>query len=452
MKQLFKTTLLAAAITATCGTAVAGTVNVVKQVHSKEGLNGVTATQTSNAISYTLAAAYREGDKVTFTFTPGALVAASFDTVVNLLPVNSDDSTKAIAGLTLGLLNNTDDAVTYRVTKLTLPTNVTGPIVEWQNGSTLGAEFVLPTIGYKAASVLAGAVTVSVSSQTTAGDVLDNAGTRTGTIAEAKTQYGSASMTTVFDNVIDVSQSRKAFVNASYDWAAYAVTNPTTTGWLNMASTNTTSVEFIGEQDKMKGIKTANFSSGGTRTFTEATSTLAISYTGMSTNDVITFTPTTGANAVILETQRFAANVTYNYVSAGSVAGTAPVGSAMKAGEWTLNGATVNVPYLPYGPSASRILYISNAGSQAGDIIATAFDDKGNVYNLGKIGVANGNTVAKIAREVDDALETKGFKGTKVSLTLTVNAPEDDITVYASYNIGNADRGFVNTDQYKGIK
>ena len=63
MNQLFKTTLLAAAIAATCGTAVAGTVAVTKQVHSSEGLTGVTANQTSGAITYTLGAAYKEGDK-----------------------------------------------------------------------------------------------------------------------------------------------------------------------------------------------------------------------------------------------------------------------------------------------------------------------------------------------------------------------------------------------------
>ena len=122
------------------------------------------------------------------------------------------------------------------------------------------------------------------------------------------------------------------------------------------------------------------------------------------------------------------------------------------AGAWTLNGATVNIPYMPYSANASQILYITNAGDQAGDILATAFDDKGNSYDLGKIGVSNGKTVTKIAKQVGDALVAKGFTGGKVSITITVNAPADDITVYASYNVGGADRGFVNTDQYKGVK
>ena len=84
MKQLLKKSLLAATIAVTCGSASAGTVSVTKQVHSLEGLTGVTANQTSNAISYTLGAAYREGDKIAFTFTDGALVAASFPEVINI--------------------------------------------------------------------------------------------------------------------------------------------------------------------------------------------------------------------------------------------------------------------------------------------------------------------------------------------------------------------------------
>jgi hypothetical protein len=52
---------------------------------------------------------------------------------------------------------------------------------------------------------------------------------------------------------------------------------------------------------------------------------------------------------------------------------------------------------------------------------------------------------------VGNALKAKGFEAGKLSITVTVNAPSDDITVYASYN-ANGIRGFVNTDQYKGQK
>lgn len=452
MKQLFKSTLLAATIAATCGSAVAGTVAVTKQVHSMEGLAGVTANQTSNAISYTLAAAYREGDKITFTFPDGALVATTFPTVINLNPVNNAVEANAIAGLTLGLLNSDTKSVTYRVTKLTLPHNGATPSVEWQNGSTVGAVLNLGAIGYKA-SALANQVTVTVSSQTSAGDILDNGGTRTAVIAEAKTQFGDAKVTQKFDAVIDVAQMRKAFVGATNDVFSWTVSNPTTTGWLNMATVNAsngTLVTVQGEAGKMTGVVDANWTSGGTRTFTEAEAKLVVAYGGMVTNDSVTFTPTTGANAKVLETQTFTSKIEYNYTSAGAQAGTKIVGPGLAAGEWKLNGATVNIPYMPYGPNSSQIIYVTNAGSQEGDISVTVFDDKGNFYDLGVVGKAPATRVAKIAPLINEKLLAAGFQASKASITVTVNAPEADITVYASYNVGGADRGYINTDQYKG--
>jgi hypothetical protein len=452
MKQLFKSTLLAAAVAATCGTAFAGNVAVTKQVHSTEGLVGVTANQTSNSISYVLKAAYKEGDKITFAFPDGALVATTFPTVINLPPVNNADEAKAIAGLTLGLLNSDTKSVTYRVTKLTLPHNGGSPSVEWQNGSTIDANLVLGSVGYKA-SALSSPVTVTVSSQTTAGDVLDASGTRTATIAEAKSQFGTVKVGTKFDNTIDVGQMRKAFVGTSSDAMRWDITNPNTAGWLNMATVNAsngTVVTLNGEPGKMTGLVAGNWTSAGTRTFTAAESKLVMSHGGMVTNDTITFTPTTGTKAVVLETQKFSSKFDYNYTSAGAQAGSKTIGANVDSGEWKLNGATVNIPYMPYGPSASQIMYISNAGDQAGDISVTVFDDKGNYHDLGVVGKAGAKRITKVAPLINSKLQEKGFNGTKASITITVNAPAADITVYASYNIGSADRGFVNTDQYKG--
>lgn len=471
MKQLFKTTLLAGAVAAMCGTANAGTLSVVKQTHSKEGLAGVTDAQKANStvISYKLAAAYREGDKLTFKFSGGlpADATTSFPTVINMPPVNSDKEADAIAGLTLGLLNSTADSVTYRVTKLTLPQNV-AKTQEYQNGSTLGAVLKLgtnltstPQIGVpylvKALTGDSSSISVTVTSETSVGDVLDNAGTRTAVIAEAKSQFGTAKIGPKFDATIDVASMRKAFVGVTSDSMGWSVSNPDTTGWLNMASVNAskgTVVTLLGEAGKMTGLKAANWSTvGGTRNFTETDSKLVVDYNGMVTNDVITFTPTTGDKAVVLETQSFSSKIEYNYTSAYSQAGIQVVGAGLPAGEWTLNGATVNIPYMPYGPSASQIIYVTNAGGQTGDISVTAFDDKGVPYDLGVLDIKAGATrVTKIGPEINRKLQEKGFNGTKASITITVNAPEADITVYASYNIGSADRGYINTDQYKGIE
>lgn len=450
-----KTTLVAASIAAVFG-ANAGDVSVAKQVHSTEGLAGVTANQLSADISYKVAAAYAVGDKITFTFPAGALVATTFPSQINVAAVNNATASLAIAGMGLGLLNSDASTVTYRVTTLAQPNNAATTPVDYTDRTTLGANIVLGKVGYTPASILASAVTVTVSSQTSVGDVLDSGSSkgasRTATVAEAKSQFGTAAVGTKFDAVIDVSTARKTFVGSNSDAMALTVTNPDTTGWMNVATVNATAgtmVSVFGEAGKMTGVKVGNWASAGTNTFTEAAAKLAISYNGLVTNDTITFTPPTGTAAIVLEAQKFTTDVVYNYVSAGAAAGSKTVATGLASGEWKLNGATVNIPYMPYSPTASQIMYVSNTGSQAGDILVTAFDDKGVQYDLGVVGTSAANTVTKITALVGNALKAKGFEAGKLSITVTVNAPSDDITVYASYN-ANGIRGFVNTDQYKG--
>lgn len=444
-----KTTLVAASIAAVFG-ANAGTVSVTKQTHSLEGLNGVTATQNSNAISYTLAAAYAVGDKVTFTFPTGALVAAAFPSQVNIGAINSDTPADAIAGMALGLLNSDADSVTYRVTSLSQPTEVTDTSVKYTDRTTIGAVLPLGIVGYTPASVAAAAVTVTVSSQTSVGDNLDSTGTRTATVAEAKTQFGTAAATSVLDGVIDVSAQRKLFTPNGVDSMMWTINNPDTTGWLNLATINATAgtvATLYGEAGKMTGLKDTAFSVSGTKVLDAAAASLTVSYNGEKTNDTVTFT---APGDVVLETQKFTTDLVYNYSSAASVAGAKTIVTGLASGEWKLNGATVNVPYMPYSTNASQIIYVTNEGDQAGDIMVTGFDDKGNFYDLGTVGVAGAKTVTKVATMIRTALEAEDFTAGKLSLTITVNAPEADITVYASYNVGGSDRGFVNTDQYKG--
>ena len=275
MKSLLKKSLLAASVAVAFG-ASAGDVAVTKQVHSKEGLTGVTAGQTSNTISYDLAAAYRDGDKITFTFPEGALVSNGFPSQINV----PADTTNDIAGLALGLLNFTDSSVTYRVTSVTQPGAST-------DRTTIGNKLTLGTVKYTPAAVLAGAVTVTVTSETSTDDILDNQGTRTATLAESKSQFGTVEVTESFDNVIDVSAMRKSFVGNLTDSMTYEITNPTTTGWLNLASVTETEAVFNGESGKLAGVTSADFTTGGTAVFVEADAKLTVTYAGEKTTDTI---------------------------------------------------------------------------------------------------------------------------------------------------------------------
>lgn len=462
MKQIFKTTLLAASMAAAFGVA-AGTVKVKTQTHSIEGLAGVSATAVtdSEAVTYVLGASYLEGDKVTFTFDKPVLKGLTFAQDVTFAPVNDDDITKAVAGLTMSVSAKTDTTVTYRVTTVKQATKVNGDAHDKSTGTTGLTIYPLVVgedngvIPYLTSSVVGGAtLSVTVDSKDAIGDVIDNIGTQTGKIAQSKSQFDGGKFTPAgFDAIIDVAELRKLFVGGGTDTSSWVYSPVDTTDWLNVADVDSTTATVYGEKGSFDNLTASEFSSlqGGTETFNAADASVSYKYTGMVTNDTVTFTAATGDKAVALESQSFSIDFDAAYTSKAGSKDSASLAKNVEFGEWKLNGATVNIPYMPYGPNASQIIYVSNSGSQDGDISVEVFDDKGTYYDLGVLQLKAGkNRVSKVAPEINDRLRAKGFNGTKASITITVNAPESDITVYASYNVGGADRGYINTDQYKG--
>lgn len=138
-----------------------------------------------------------------------------------------------------------------------------------------------------------------------------------------------------------------------------------------------------------------------------------------------------------MKPQSFTASVTVSGTSVES-----NVASNSDAGEWKLNGASVYVPYMPYADGLSQIIYVTNEGSQAGDIEVTGFDDAGNSYGPYDLGQAAANSITKITGALEDALAADGFTSGKLAFTVTVTAPNNSIEVYTGYNAGN-DRGLV---------
>ncbi|WP_404401738.1 hypothetical protein LG288_02560 [Idiomarina seosinensis] len=139
--------------------------------------------------------------------------------------------------------------------------------------------------------------------------------------------------------------------------------------------------------------------------------------------------------------QSFSASISVaNGTGASAISSAAA--SSVDAGSWTLNGASVYVPYMPYSNGISQIIYVSNKGTQAGTIEVTAFDDAGNEYGPYDLGTAEGKNITKITGALEDALAADNFSSGKLAFTLTVTAPDSAIEVYTGYNAGN-DRGLV---------
>lgn len=430
MKSMLKTTLLASSV-ALALSATAGDFNEVTEDHSKQGLAALasTATVTVSGVTYTLGAAYAEGDQLTLSVTAGAL-ADSYSWPTSLV------STAGTGGGTaeFGLLNSTDDSATYRVTTVTASSGQT----------TINAVVTVGDFVLNPSAISAGSVSVSASAVASNGvTVIDSSGDTSEVLAESSDQFTDFEITTAADQVIDVAGERKVYESGLTDTVVWEFANDTTL--VNAATATGAEVTLNGT---FTGLEASAFSTGATSTvaLNEEETEVTFTYTSALTTDTITITPPTGDDAVVLAAQSFALDAEVTYGTDSSLV----LATNEDAGEWTLNGAMVNVPYMPYGANISQILFVTNTGAQVGDIIVTAIDEAGMTHDLGTVATASANSVTKITAQVKDALEAAGLTTGKVALTVTVNAPEEDITVYASYNVGGSDRGFVNTDQYKG--
>lgn len=451
MKQLFKTTLLAATIAATSTAAVAGDMNVTTNKYSSQGLSllASTATVTAPVATYTVLAGYALDDLISVRVTKGALASTySWPTTLPFTPNSTASTTRSMTVEFLSTETNTagDTIAKYRVTGLG-PNTVTIAGTTTST-TTRGGHFTLPAFTLNASVVAATDVEVEISSELSNGvtkiDTNSSVGkSRVGKFTDAVDQFGDMTLSTVFNAVIDVAESRKKFSNKeTSDTLTWAATDLGST--LNNAiatSAATTSVTINGD---FEGMANTAFTSanGGVAAYDNTAKKVVVTYPTTVTNDTITVTNST----VVMKAQTFTVEAARNYSTKVEALGSA------SAGEWKLNGAVVNIPYMPYGPSVSQIMYVSNAGAQAGDILVTAFDEAGVMYDLGVVAQAKGKTVTKLTSLIKTALKGKGFTDGKLSITVTVNAPSADVTVYASYAVGSADRGFVNTDQYKGMK
>lgn len=343
--------------------ASAGTVVVAKQTHSQEGLIGVTANQTSNSIEYVVGADYAIDDVVTFTFPSGALISPSFPDPI------------AVGAGSLALDSSSPDSATYRVTA----------------GISADDTIAFGRIGYRTAAVMAGALTVTVSSYTAAGEVLDLTGIRTAVVAEVKSQFGRVEISSenvdgedvfsVFDGVIqnDTGQDGISFATADtvLTWEAI---NPTTTGWLNLATVFNTNVTISGQAGKMTGLGFSDFitTTANTKIFSEAHAQLSLAYNGMVPSggapESLTFTP---PGDVVLEEQSFKFSFSYYFQSAGAVEGTTELAVKVNAGEWALSTPVA-------APASSVVLSGSVAMAFNSNTQNGAFCDLDNVLDPGE--------------------------------------------------------------------
>ncbi|MEE2001508.1 hypothetical protein QWY20_08585 [Alkalimonas sp. MEB108] len=491
MTNMFKKTLVAAALAGLSVNAMAA-VNLVDEstrvAVSTERLSNTTTNFNLPRENFVveLGAEYAVGDIITITFDTDAIAANQFrSTITTSDTLDADglpDPNVGGSTLALGLLSTTANSVTYRVTE------VNGAL------STVGQKFTIANganFAVNAAKVLSnGGLTASYAAQTSNGVAIDQGQKSSVKLVHVASEFVGA-IGTAMNSTIDVNNNRRNFVAAAplsniesrlvvrqglrdelnigtaadpvwIDFilpvTASTVTH-TVTGdfsWVVDTDANVPGVQARADVVAITGC--AGVTDGTDVTFTAGSMTFDCPSTaaGVTQDVTITFNVKQGAAAVggvdvapgTLPTgsYTFTGDFTYNV---GGPTRTTTVGP-VAAGQWTLNGSQVYIPYMLYGPTAEQTIQLTNKGTQSGDITATAVVN-GQTLDLGKVGVSNARTVTSLNSAIRNAMVAKGVNlsgpgNFAVGLTLVTNVPADDVTVYSAYQRGNGDRLVVVND------
>lgn len=136
----------------------------------------------------------------------------------------------------------------------------------------------------------------------------------------------------------------------------------------------------------------------------------------------------------------FSASVDFVYFEparGASTTGTTPAVAGASAGSFTLNGSTVNIPFMPYGSGISRVLYLTNRSSQTGSItISLVADGTGAACNGTSSVTAKANGVTLLSDLLDNTVTAcygAAFAG-KVAAVITSNTPSANTEVFSAYN------------------
>jgi len=442
------------------GSANAAVLSATPQVYSKEGVSATGLPVALPAVTAILAADYSLEDRISFT------IAGATPTAGAAIPSMTCNN-----GIIVGYLNTSGNVVNFRVTQTDVANN-------------LGATCTINNISVTRASLAAStSVTGTYRAVTIAGEVIDTGCATAGspgavvacaqnvvpnvvTLASVVTQFSAGVTTnaTPFNGVIDVEADRKVFAFPD------EVTNLLTSDSLRITVRNrgnvlepvapvsgalalTADFSFLAGPDGRCGTGDDTGSvvsqAAGIATFAGGNCGVAAINYGQAfaagqdatVNDTIVILLPLGNQSVKLSPQTFAGSYAFSWPTANVSR------LDFSAGAWTINGALVFVPYMPYGDSISQIIYISNRGTQDADITVDAFDENGASYSF-DVGQVAGGTVRKLTAEILNGLTLAGFQAPgKVAFELTVNAPDSDIDVYSAYNVGGSDRGTVVNSQ-----
>lgn len=150
---------------------------------------------------------------------------------------------------------------------------------------------------------------------------------------------------------------------------------------------------------------------------------------------------------IVIDPSDFSLDVSVTY-TANATQKTVKYATAADAGEWQLDAAVVNVPYLPINYGLSSNVEVANHGDTAAEVIAEGFDQNGKVYAPKVIKTIAKKTVGKVSE--NDLKAAFGITDAQIKLNVTfvIDQDADKVTLVPYYKEGQS-RINVMSDQYK---
>jgi len=453
MENMFKKSLLAAALSAVAFNAAAATTAPTSGnlgIYGKEYLQNETTIDVPS-VTVTLGAQYSQGDIIKLTIS-GATVSTTASSAAAAFAAGGSGAT-----MTLGLLDLSGNTATFRVTA-----------ASGDHSSGGGATVAFTGLKITGASgQSASTVSAVYSAETSTGIAIDSASTNTGKVMKFVDQYVAKfnASTDKFDEVISTGDLRKKFTSTpglADNIAARVSEYATVAGeaWVEQGGApSSVKIKVNGDwsfldtnnDGKIDGSDaiSAPFTSGvGTVAVATDLQSFTTTATAPAVNTDYTTTATvaTAAGATTIKDQAFTADVTH--VIAAKTGGNVSETATLAAGEWKLDGKKFTVPYLPYGDNTAVIFRITNLGSISGNVSARYLNEKTSTWvDLGVIGTSNAGQVQDFRDALVNAIKaSSGDSAGKVAVEVTVNAPTANIKGYAAYKVvSETDRGFVGT-------
>jgi hypothetical protein len=356
---------------------------------------------------------------------------------------DGNTATKINSTITWGLINQTETELTFRATAITDATpkaNTTGTDGVGAVASTKGNTFTLQEGGANnvditlASTAKDATVSLTAKAQTNNGYDLDGAGEKdTFDIGKVINEH-KLSVSPLMSAVVDVTKERKEFADPAE--ATFTATYTYTAADQAKMPGTTNSVKVSGPLGAFPGEAEKGQLTDGTTALTVADDAMSASIDYATGPVTKTFSFEVGTDA---EQRQVIDAGSFNVEMKVSESGKEFTLGAVEAGTFKLNGASYDIPYLPYGNSTERYVWITNKGVQPGDITVTALEQDGTEHEFGVIGESK-KGLMKIDSLIDAKLEEAGVAtGQSIQLNVTVNAPDSDITVYAAYKAVAAD-------------